>query len=398
MTKSNRKKKKNKFKKWTAKLHLWLGLSIGLIIFIVSITGAVYAFQEEITNLVRKEVIYNKEIDIDNKKTLPLKVLEQKVNEYAKVDYPVHWVNVPMNKNMNYVFYYYERNPDTWNYFDEFVIYQSVYINPFTGEIVGSFDEKNSFFNIIKFVHWSLLFQSDWGKYITGIPTLIFVIMLITGIILWWPKNKKSRKQRFWFQWKNIKNWKRKNYDLHSILGFYSSFIAIIAAITGLFYSFFFMQALIYFVFSGFKTEYPDFSKYHVEYNAQERVDDRLEKMSKKVEELYPEAYGYALDFGHEHIGEHEHPYFSVFVKQLSYSYHINHEVIFDENTGEMLYNHNYNDKNLGQKALAANYDIHIGAVLGIWGKIIAFISSLVCASLPITGFLVWWGRKNKRK
>ena len=41
------------------------------------------------------------------------------------------------------------------------------------------------------------------------------------------------------------------------------------------------------------------------------------------------------------------------------------------------------------------NYDIHIGAVLGLTGKIIAFLISLICASLPITGFLVWW---NKRK
>ncbi|MBN3661790.1 MAG: PepSY domain-containing protein, partial [Ornithobacterium rhinotracheale] len=46
---------------------------------------------------------------------------------------------------------------------------------------------------------------------------------------------------------------------------------------------------------------------------------------------------------------------------------------------------------------VAANYDIHVGAILGIWTKILAFIISLICASLPITGFLVWWGRKNKK-
>jgi uncharacterized iron-regulated membrane protein len=32
--------------------------------------------------------------------------------------------------------------------------------------------------------------------------------MLITGIVLWWPKNKAARKQRFSFKWKNIKSWK----------------------------------------------------------------------------------------------------------------------------------------------------------------------------------------------
>jgi uncharacterized iron-regulated membrane protein len=43
------------------------------------------------------------------------------------------------------------------------------------------------------------------------------------------------------------------------------------------------------------------------------------------------------------------------------------------------------------------NYDLHTGAVLGLTGKIFAFLISLLIASLPITGFYVWWGRKKKK-
>ncbi|WP_291139779.1 PepSY domain-containing protein, partial [Flavobacterium sp. UBA7663] len=43
------------------------------------------------------------------------------------------------------------------------------------------------------------------------------------------------------------------------------------------------------------------------------------------------------------------------------------------------------------------NYDIHIGAIFGIWSKILALIISLVCASLPVTGFFIWWGKRNKK-
>src|SRR5690606_33620792 len=172
------------------------------------------------------------EKDISGKKTLPLAVLEEKINEQNPEKYPLHWVEIPLDKTKSYKFYYYERNPDTWNYFDEFPIYKSVYINPFSGEVLSVQDEKNGFFNIVKFIHWSFLLNSDWGKYVVGIPVLIFLFMLISGIVLWWPRNKAARKQRFWFQWKNIRNWKRKNYDLHSILGFYASFIALIVAIT----------------------------------------------------------------------------------------------------------------------------------------------------------------------
>jgi uncharacterized iron-regulated membrane protein len=43
------------------------------------------------------------------------------------------------------------------------------------------------------------------------------------------------------------------------------------------------------------------------------------------------------------------------------------------------------------------NYDIHVGAVLGLTGKFIAFFASLICASLPITGFYIWWGKRKKK-
>ncbi|MCK7554360.1 PepSY domain-containing protein [Chitinophaga sedimenti] len=43
------------------------------------------------------------------------------------------------------------------------------------------------------------------------------------------------------------------------------------------------------------------------------------------------------------------------------------------------------------------NYDIHVGAIGGLTGKFIAFFASFICASLPVTGFLVWWGRRKKK-
>jgi len=45
-----------------------------------------------------------------------------------------------------------------------------------------------------------------------------------------------------------------------------------------------------------------------------------------------------------------------------------------------------------------ANYDIHVGSIFGLPTKIIAFIVSLLCASLPVTGFMIWYGRNKKKK
>ena len=42
------------FKKGIGKIHLWLGLSSGIIVFIIAITGCLYAFQEEIQNITEE--------------------------------------------------------------------------------------------------------------------------------------------------------------------------------------------------------------------------------------------------------------------------------------------------------------------------------------------------------
>ena len=68
----------------------------------------------------------------------------------------------------------------------------------------------------------------------------------------------------------------------------------------------------------------------------------------------------------------------------------------FDQYDGRLLLHQKNAAKNAGQKLMDMNYDIHVGAIGGLTGKIIAFFISLICASLPITGFLVWWLKRKK--
>jgi uncharacterized iron-regulated membrane protein len=55
-------------------------------------------------------------------------------------------------------------------------------------------------------------------------------------------------------------------------------------------------------------------------------------------------------------------------------------------------------EKNRGEHLVESNYDIHVGAILGLPGKILAFLASLICASLPVTGFMIWWGRRHNKR
>jgi uncharacterized iron-regulated membrane protein len=55
-------------------------------------------------------------------------------------------------------------------------------------------------------------------------------------------------------------------------------------------------------------------------------------------------------------------------------------------------------DRNAAAIAHDANLPIHTGAILGLPGKILAFLVSFVSATLPITGFLMWWGKRSSAR
>ena len=74
----------------------------------------------------------------------------------------------------------------------------------------------------------------------------------------------------------------------------------------------------------------------------------------------------------------------------------------YDQFTGKELpatgsYAGAFKDANVADKIVRMNYDMHVGAILGLPGKLLAFFASLIAASLPVTGFLIWWGRRKTR-
>jgi uncharacterized iron-regulated membrane protein len=68
------------------------------------------------------------------------------------------------------------------------------------------------------------------------------------------------------------------------------------------------------------------------------------------------------------------------------------------ELTGKGTYAGAFKNASGADKIKRMNYDIHVGAVLGLPGKIMAFFASLIAASLPVTGFYIWLGRRKKKK
>lgn len=393
--KHHHKKKPSLIKKWSAKLHLWLGLSVGLIVFIVSLSGTLYVFKDEIQHQLRKDA-YDLNAETIRQKPLPIEVLKDKVTFELNEKYPVTSVEIPLDKTKSYEFWFYEKDKNAWNYFDEVKINKLVYVNPYNGKILGIYNEKYDVFPILKSIHWSLLLKTDWGKYVVGIPVVLFIIMLITGIILWWPKNRKAAKGRYSFDWKNVKTWKRKNYDLHNVLGFYVSFIALLLSLSGIYFSFPWVKNVFNLALSG-SSELPKEKEIKSQDSLSVKKPGIFDLTAQEARKKYPAYSSFRIPLNGKTKKGKELKNIPVTVYGEDGRFAIRSQLVFDKYSGKLLMNKPHDQLNNAEKYANANYDIHTGSYFGIFGKIIWFIAGLLCTSLPVTGFLIWLGKKKKK-
>ena len=382
-------KHKSVFRKIVGWLHLWLGLVSGLVVLIVSITGCLFVFEKEISDVTHKKILF---VEKAHSATVPLSAMKEKAQTVLGTSMPVQYIITHQQPDRAWEFMAYKENDSALTYFGATEYFISVFVNPYTGEITGTRNYKTDFFNIIKFVHWSLLLNTQYGQPIVGWGTFIFVILLVTGLILWYPKkwNRATRQQAFKVKWKA--RFKRLNYDLHNVFGFYSMLLALILGLTGMVFSFQWFSGLVYAVAAG-TTKTPQQKEIKSKDTAAVAAIPPLDIAFQSARAQLPDAKRIGISPA---SGEEGTIYMYGYKgRETYYNYD---QLQFDQYSGQLLHRRNDREKNKGEKLIEMNYDIHVGAIGGLTGKIIAFIISFICASLPVTGFLVWWGKRKNRQ
>jgi uncharacterized iron-regulated membrane protein len=368
-----------RLKKIVLRIHLWLGLTSGLIVVLLGITGCILAFENEI----RGSTESFRKVEVQTKDYLPPSALKSVAERHLSSGKALG-IEYPGTGKAAVAAYY-----------DEDENYELAFINPYTGAFIKHKDMSKDFFRVVLDGHFYLWLPPSVGQPIVASATLIFLIMMITGLILWWPKNKSARKQRFSVKWSA--KWRRKNYDLHNVLGFYMTWVAIFLAITGLVFGFQWFAKSLYWVTSGGDTM--------VEHTHPVSDITKAVRYANMGDQLWNEHRGSVSS--DESLGI----YFAnaatdpleIVVNHRPGTYYNSDFFHYDQYTGIELpatgsYAGRFKDARLADKILRMNYDIHVGAVLGLPGKILAFFASLIAASLPVTGFMIWWGRRRKVK
>lgn len=372
------KSKKSRFSKINAWLHLWLGLASGIIVFIMAVTGCILVFEQEIKRLTSPWLNVEEQ---SSEKLLPPSQI------YAAVQKALP------NKEIHGVWY---------NGLDKSVKVDIesdslIYVNPYNGSITGIVDHED-FFHIIDEGHRHLWLEEEIGSQITGWSTVVFFFLLISGFILWFPKkwNKTTLNASFKVKWSA--RFKRLNYDFHNVMGFYVIILAMLISFTGLLMSFHWLRESTYWISGGWADEKD--KKEQAVITKDPLSSDKLDKLAaadfiwKKVRTEIAKENKEAVI-----INFPDKPQDAIY-SCTDMSDGVWRDLYFDTATLELLpKSQKYiSNERFSTWLMRSNYSLHIGAIGGLSTKIIYFAASLICASLPVTGFIIWYNRKWGKK
>lgn len=370
-------------KHFLRKIHLWLSVPFGIIITLVCFSGAMLVFEKEVTQLFDGG-LYTVEKAGD--RPLPVGVLADKVAQTLPEGVRVTGVTVSSDPEKAYSVSISKPHR------------AAVIVNQYTGEVKGR-QERNAFFAAMFSLHRWLMDNGRpegrpaYGKIIVGISTLMFIVALVSGIVIWWPKTRRAlrnslkltlRKGRF-----------RLWHSLHVAGGMYAVLLLLAMSLTGLTWSFSWYRTAFY---AAFGVEASAKGQAHGGKaagngrKAGRNGDDgkRTATMNTAVwQQVYdrlradnPDARSITVADGTATVSS------AAFGNTRAAD-----RYTFDVRTGRITSVTKYADAAGQGKLRGWIYSVHVGLFGGLFTRILWFVAALMGASLPLTGYYLWLRR-----
>ena len=361
-------------------IHLWLGFLSGIIIFLVCLSGTILTYEKEIEAFFYNGISIKPEGDRKS-------IVELSETITKQTSGTITGVVIPSEKKEPFEFSVKKNANDRRG--------AKFLVDPYTQEIVEP--QKTAvddfMFSMFKLHRW-LLLDSKIGRPIVGIATIIFLILSITGLVLWFPKKLKWKNLKHGFKIKTTAKWKRINHDLHNTLGFYACIFILIMGITGLCWS-----------FEGYRDGLSKVLGTKVFGN---RGGESL-KINSELNPLAPTInYDQAIAIVNKELNyegkinisfpNDQNPLFTIRKYNDKSWSTVAADALIINNQGIVLSKKMYSDIPTNQKIANAIKPIHTGEIFGGISKLLYFLACLIATSLPITGTLIWWNKLKKNK
>jgi uncharacterized iron-regulated membrane protein len=348
-------------------LHRYIGLAVGLILVIVGLTGSLLVFQKELDSILVKQKF---EQVIPQSQTVSLDVVANSITQA--------YTNQPDWKIAQFVFYF---DPDIYR-----VRLQNseekqleVFVNAYTGKILGDRLRNQSFFGRVYELHYSLL-AGPIGFVIVGIAAFLICILAITGLLLWsgW-RNLISG-----FKIKLNASTKRKNYDIHQVVGIIALIFLAFTGFTGFIWNFYEQtEPAIYALTS---TPKPPEVKSIVTGKESLAISEIIEKAIATIPEAKPSSIS---------IPTKPDEVFTVYLKQPQDAQYFANKVDIDRYSGKVLHVINSKTAKLGDRLLNVFVPMHYGTFGGLPTRILYIFVGLSPTILFMTGLVMYRLRRR---
>lgn len=383
-------------------IHLYAGLISGLVVVAVCFSGTIYVYNTEIREMMDSELYFVEETG-ERMSADELKSSLEKSSGSNVVG--LMW-NEESDRSVQFTLM---RDGEEGGG-------STFYVNPYSADILGNSSDKTStaeFMGYMFSLHrWLLLDRietpilesmgnRDLGRFINGVATLLFLLGVITGIVIWVPNKVKNWKQGLKIKWSG--NWKRVNHDLHNSLAFYALIFLFIMSATGPFWSYGWYR-------EGWQKTWDTYQE------PSPKVENAGNPKSEPVTEMIE-----AVESSHAVLSLED-----IFAKtnaELPYAGNIRVSLpskasdpvsVSKYRTGffaragsdqlklssvdlSVTEANLFSDLPFRQQVGRSVKSLHVGDIFGQFSKFLWFVACLIATSLPITGTLIWWNKRKKK-
>lgn len=357
------------------KLHLWLSVPFGILVTLICFSGAMLVFEKELTEWSNPDLYRTVQRKGD---ALPLPELMAKAREYARRDsLELTGVTIPADPDRAYAIGLSGRGR------------RSLMMDQYTGEVKG-IASRPAFFQTMHLMHGRLFDkhkyeegETEWGSLLVGISTAVLVIVLLTGIVLWWPVRGRSLGRAL-----SIRTGKggfRFLFSLHDAGGMYALLFLLAMGISGLTWA-----------FPGFSKGFYSLIGAPAEETAKAvsapaRAEDvRIEDSVKYA--AWQKAYSEVKDYCPGETLNVSDKGVSVPVSRFGNG-NAKDLYRFDAVSGKIDGVERYSSQSRHDKASQTVASFHTGTWGGLATRIIYLLAALLGALLPITGYYLWLHR-----
>jgi uncharacterized iron-regulated membrane protein len=358
-------------------IHLAVGLTIGLVFVNMSVTGMIMAFEPQIVAFAERDV-RRATPPAPDAKPMPLGALVARVRE-----------QVPKASLSTATFH---SDPTASALLNLGRDAGSVYVNPYTGEVLGKGSKTHDFMHGVEAWHRRLSLaparpaeggepeRRPIGRTLTGVSAIGVFLLALSGVYLWWPRTWAAARSVILFR--GGPAGRARDFNWHNVAGFWCAALLVISTTTGLVMSFRWANDLVYRL-AGSAPPAPRAGEGRAEARGEEsssRPD--LDALWTRATSQVPGWVSIGLRFPRRgdavtaSIVEpgHAHP-------------NPRSMLTLDAATGTVVKWEPFSQQNAGRRLRAWVKPIHTGEAFGIFGQLLAFTAAAGATLLIWTGF-----------